>query len=541
MALIPYENLGSGGIVLDKASYELPPEIWSAGKNVRFKNNRVEKFPGHEQVTGTPSTPPRFLLPWPGPSDYYWIYAGTDEIYRVTGTTHGNITRYTTTPGDDDYNATVANRWSGGLLGGVPILNHDGRNDYPQQWDIVNSRLKDLDNWQADYYCSVMRVHKQFLVALRVTKSTGTSYEHLVKWSHPATPGTVPASWDETDDAYDTGEVELAETGGLLVDCMTLGGVNIVYKEGSTYTMQYVGGQSIFAFDRIYSNFGLLAVGCMQEFDGKHFAVGRDDIVVHDGTKNGIQSIISGRNLDWFRENLSADYYPRTFVLRNLKEREMWVCLVTEGGAGGIDAFTVPDTAMVWNWDSNTWSFRSLPGIAHAEYGVVDDSTSGRIIDSQTMTIDSDDSLIDARTYSPAKESPLLAGTDDTKLFKADSTFTFDGSNVEFSIERTGLAIAGKDRQGNIKIDLNSRKFVRRIFPKIVSASAVDIYVGNQENEEGAVAWSDAYSFTPGTDKFIDVLLNFRFLCLKVVVTSGVSCVIRGFLLDMDLISESTL
>ncbi len=535
MALVPLENVGAMGFIADKKPYQLPPEAWSSCKNVRFKENRLEKFLGHEAIYGTPSTVPRWLLPWPTASDYYWIYAGTAEVHRVTGSSHTEITRVS-----GDYGASAADRWNGGMLGGVPILNHSGRDDYPQQWSIGASKLIDLGNWPLNYYCSVMRVHKQFLVALRIIKS-GTAYEHLVKWSHPATPGTVPASWDEADDAYDTGEVELAETGGLLVDCTTLGGINMVYKEGSTWTMQYVGGQSIFSFQLLYQSFGMLAIDCVKEFNGMHFVAGRDDIAVHDGTKNGLRSVIKGRNLHWYRENLSADNYQATYVARNLKDSEMWVCMVTEGGASGPDSFTTADTALVWNWKDDTWSIRDLPGCAHAEYGVIDDQTTARIIDSQTQIIDEDDSFIDQRTYSPAKEDLIFAGTADTKLYKADSTNAFDGTDIEFYAERTGLAIVGKDRQGNLKIDLNSTKFVRRVYPKIECSAAVAISIGGQDREDGAVHWHDPITFTPGTDSFIDCMQNTRFIAIRVSLTSSVSCIVRGFLVDMDVIGEATL
>ena len=44
-------------------------------------------------------------------------------------------------------------------------------------------------------YCSPVQ---NYLIALDLTKS-GTRYPHMVKWSAAADPGTVPASWDETD------------------------------------------------------------------------------------------------------------------------------------------------------------------------------------------------------------------------------------------------------------------------------------------------------------------------------------------------------
>jgi hypothetical protein len=50
MPRIPNLNLGDIGIVSDLDPHLIPVNAWSEGKNVRFKDNAVEKFSGHTSV-----------------------------------------------------------------------------------------------------------------------------------------------------------------------------------------------------------------------------------------------------------------------------------------------------------------------------------------------------------------------------------------------------------------------------------------------------------------------------------------------------------
>ena len=112
------------------------------------------------------------------------------------------------------------------------------------------TNLATLTGWGATWKVVSVRPFKNFLIALGITKGASV-YPHMVKWSHTAVAGTIPASWDEADPALDAGEQDIAETPDLLVDCLQLGDVNIVYKERSMYSMSHVGAPYIFRFQRL--------------------------------------------------------------------------------------------------------------------------------------------------------------------------------------------------------------------------------------------------------------------------------------------------
>ena len=85
------------------------------------------------------------------------------------------------------------------VFGGIPILN-DGF-DVPQAWIGAYStalKLVDLPNWPSGMRAEVLRNFGSYLVAFNITDPLTTSadgghiFPHLVQWSNPAEPGTVP-------------------------------------------------------------------------------------------------------------------------------------------------------------------------------------------------------------------------------------------------------------------------------------------------------------------------------------------------------------
>ena len=97
MAQTQVTVLNPNGINKDISPYESPQDKWTDGNNIEFDNDKTAKVLGNQQVFGTPSVPPYWLLPFDTISTNSWIYPGLDKIYRVhtsgTNTVHTNITR----------------------------------------------------------------------------------------------------------------------------------------------------------------------------------------------------------------------------------------------------------------------------------------------------------------------------------------------------------------------------------------------------------------------------------------------------------------
>jgi hypothetical protein len=531
MTIVHIDNVGSQGIIQDTKPYDLPVEAWSSGQNIRFTENAAEKFKGQESIFGTPGAAPHWLLPWQVPTEFRWIYPSTDKIYYTNGLSHTDITRYSVTPGDNDYTAGTRPIWSGGVLHGVPILNHTNLTDFPQQWDGNIARMRDLSNWPAATYAKVIRPFKNRLIAMNIVEGV-TTYPHMIRWSTSADPGSVPSTWDYTLATNDSGRATLAETNGQVLDSLSLSNANIIYKDDSIWRMSEIGGIFVFRFDLVSETLGILAPRCVKEFYKRHLLVGADDIVLFDGNK--LDSIVNGRMRKWFFNNLSGVHYDKTVITPNYAEREMWISFVE---AGSTSEYLTK--ALIWNWSENSWTVRDLPDIAHLGYGQVG-GTTVETYDGSSGAFNADFGAFGASQFNPAEQQLLFAKAYTTNEFmQGDVNYTDRGTSYTAFLERTGLAIAGVDRQGRPKVDQASVKFVRSVFPKISAQNPVSITVrvGSQNNPSEAVTWCPPQIFNTATDTKVDCEVTGKYIAIRFEETSSEPWDMSGYALDIDVVS----
>lgn len=524
MARLEFHNVGALGVIKDRPAHTLPPEAWSDGRNIRFRDNSAVKITGHANVFGTLSGTPYWNMACPDPSNAFWIYGSLTKMYATDGTSHADITR---TVGGD-YGTVLDRLWNGGILSGVPVITNGV--DVPQFWASpgLASDLAALTNWPANNVCRVIRPFKAFLVALYITKA-GTVYPHRVKWSHPADPGTVPVSWDETDPTKDAGEFDL-DGAGSIVSGLRLRNAFVIYKERSTWLMQYIGGQYIFRFDELFESTGILGVHCVASFnDGaKHFVATGEDVIVHNGQE--LDSVLDQKWRRWLSRNIDSTYAKRSFVVENPIEHEMWFCFPEVGA-------TAPTLAVAWNSHSGTVGVRELAGgIPFIAKGQIPGSGGGTW-NSDSATWDSDTSTWDEQTFAGYQARLLQANPADIKLQQIDSGETFNGSNMTAYLQREDHAFDGQDRQGNPKAGFTKRKLIKRIWPKMIGSS-VNWRVGTKENLDDAIVWGPTKSFNPATQKYFDVMQGGRLISLRVESNSDQSWELQGYDMEYELLGE---
>ena len=522
--IIPFDNSGSIGVVKDKASFELPPEAWSSATNIRFNDDYAQKFEGHS-IYLTPAIAPQFLLSLPLAASHYWIYPSTTKIYATDGGLEFDLTRTAS-----DYTGAIDDKWTGTVLGGIPIL-CNGIDD-PQMLSPVDmgGNFSDLSNWPANTTCKVIKDFRNHLIALDVTKSS-TRYPYLVKWSHPAVAGSVPSTWDETDATKDAGEIELGESGGLLVDGGTLGDTFILYRETSIHELRYIGGNSIFSQRKLFDDIGLFAKRCFVEIEGKHCVLTNDDVIVHDG-RTPI-SIVDKAHRDTLFSILSAADEPdRAFLSANYAKNEVWICYPKT-----TDSYCTE--ALVWNYRHNTFGFRTLPGASDIAFGNVSDGESG-IWDTDTRLWSAATEVWGKTTYNTHTRGMIMADASNTQIFKIDDTDQFNGVSFTASLERQGLAVIGQDKRGQFKVDLNSIKQVTRVIPKFDAAAGtvITVYVGYQMETGDSVTWDSGTSYTVGTDYKVDTRVSGRLIAVKFETTGNVAWKLTGFDLDINVVGQ---
>lgn len=429
---IPVKDVGVIGVVKDLSVHELPLNAWTDASNIRFLDGYAHQFLGHGEVYNSPSFAPQFIMPVNVAGARYWLYATATKQSVVTntgGTTlHTDITHATPRSG-------VVNQWSGFVFGGIPILNVGDTSKIPMYWDQdLTHKFIDLPAWPAATTCRVLRQYKNMLVALGITRG-GVAYPFMVKWSNLAVPGALPTTWDETDADEDAGEFDLAEGQDPIIDGLGLKDSLIVYKESSTFAIDYIGGAFILRPRKVFGMSGLLNRNCAVEFDSFHFAVTGTDIVIHDGYT--ASSVLDKRARRYFFQSIDTANKGLVFCFKNPFLNEIFVAYPSIGA-------TSCDRAVVYNFVDKTVSFRTLPNLNHAAYGPVDNTLGAN----WNQISDPWDSMLRAWNgpdFTPDTARVMMA-SGDIKLYMLDASASFAGAAPVAHLERVGLSLDMPDR-----------------------------------------------------------------------------------------------
>jgi hypothetical protein len=108
MPLVPIEQVGQVGIIQDVPPYELPPNAWSGGNNVRVLDSGIKKIRGYTEALKTITFPPYYLTPYEDSAGtYYWLAFGQNKVAVWDGSTWTDITRQATNTLNGAINASV--------------------------------------------------------------------------------------------------------------------------------------------------------------------------------------------------------------------------------------------------------------------------------------------------------------------------------------------------------------------------------------------------------------------------------------------------
>lgn len=520
MPRIEVNNVGVKGVTLDVPDHELPPEVWTNSLNMRFNKTNATRFGGHAQVFGTPTVAPSFVIYVPGLTGHFWIYTSLTKAYVYNGTDHTNITRQS---GMADVNYTASNHreWNGCIFGGIPILNNG--TDLPQYWSAldVSTKLANLTNFTSTLRAKVIRNFGRFLVALNLTDNS-TRLPHAVQWSHGADPGTIPSSWDYTSATVDAGRTHLTDAeGGEITDGLMLGNQLIIYKQRSTHAMRFIGGTDIMGFEQLFGA-GAAAARFICSFDAgrRHFVISDTDIFTHTGTKE-IEYVAEAAVREAIFAEMEVTNQANAFAFENPNTSEIWFAYPTSGQ-------TLPDKAFVYNYKYKTHQFRAFQGMMAARGSVF--ASSGLTWAALTNTW--------AETTDPwsseQRQMVVVADPTATKLWQLDSGAAFGSLTTTTFLERTGLSVIGRDRQGNPKLDFSQNRLVKRVWPKLRGLTTINVRVGAANSLNGDVTWGAAQSFNPSTQKYLDVTTFGLMPAIRFEGTEDISWQLEGYGIEIE-------
>lgn len=516
MTTIPLDKISAIGVVKDVPPYQLPPEAWNEALNVRCRDGSIEQLLGWAQTFGTPGVPPHFAIPLQTAAQTWWLYVSLTKGYVYDGSGHTNITRQTAMV-DVDYTAAETKNWNGTVLGGIPILNNN--NDIPQYWATpsIATKLANLPHWDSNIRALCIRAVGPYLVALNITDG-GSAFPHQVLWSHPADPGSVPSSWDFTDPAVDAGLNELPDVNsGIILDGLTLKGSLYIYKEGAVWRMTPIGGRYVFKFETMLETAGILAQRCVAATgDGKyHVFLSQDDLVRHNGVE--AVGLLSARMKKTLFNKIDTTNFGTSFVFCNPTYDEIWVCYPSAGA-------THADSALIWNYKTGEFgACTEADGITfrNAQVGV----TTKDDLETWDTAVGSWNTDI-AAWSTLQRRRVLLCAPDSTKFLLLDEGALRDGVAFEGLLQRTGLSVLGRDRQGNWINDFEVWKLFSRVWMKL-RGEPVEVRVGVQKLVDGDISWDAAKTFSPtsmsgpASGMTVDKIASGRALALEIRGTGG--------------------
>ena len=226
-------------------------------------------------------------------------------------------------------------------------------------------------------------------------------------------------------------------------------------------------------------------------------------------------------------DDIDSTNYANTFVTHNIRKGEIWVSYPSVGS-------TFCNKALIWNYKVNSFSFRDLPGILGIGLGVVSPTSDGSTSilwsgQSQSWIAYSTTESWGERAYNPTETSMLMAGTNDTRLYRADQGFDFAGSDFTMMLERKGLVLDG---------NTNTVKQVRKISPKFKGTGSAEIFVGSSMSPNGTYEYKTQQSINPNTQNKVDARSTGKYIAIKFQNTTGTTFELNGYDIEYEVIGE---
>lgn len=491
-------------------------------------------------------------------SGYVSVNTTSEPSIKVTAIRKGEITITCTVSQmtQRDYEAFEDRPWYNTIISNCAVFTT--YYETPQVKEFNEEFFTDLPGWgdqtvvdndgnpsvqKYNWKCERVRAFNNRLFALNMRESNAsgvtTHYPLRLRWSNFAKENKAPSLWD--DFAYDrettsdlaadiTGQVEaledgfagyidLADSNGNLLEMLALKDYLFVYTEFETYVgSPTMNSYQPLMFKKLFNDSGILAPECVVEVEGGHFVVTQNDVILHNGATK--KSIASNRVKNMLINEVCAVNPLATKVHLHQDKKEVWVLYVGPGEPKESWACT---KAAVWNYEFDTWSFRTIP-YSHC-VGLVDPPVLERgpiWFDFQEITWDDPkiESLVWRKDATNFKRRITIVGSFMKGFYQVD-TGALDYSwnrleervveqPLEMKLERTGIDFDNVTNEWN-------QKHINRFRPQVSGSGVYTFETGGSQfsNEYGHNHSTKQYVI--GRDRHVAVRLNHPYLFYNVI------------------------
>ncbi|HVJ30907.1 MAG TPA: hypothetical protein VNA66_11415 [Gammaproteobacteria bacterium] len=491
------------GVAADPAANEVGEDFYTGASNVLFRSGFAGRMLGSRAAYGTLPVDVLHMLNARIGSTNFWLFFGADEIHANETSNSDDVTGAALTT------VSQPHQWSSTLLNGVPVATNSL--DAPRYWaGDVGTPFATLPGWPASTLCKSIIAFRFHLVAFDIDGPSG-HFESQVLWSDAAEPGTVPAEWTAAAD-NEAGDATLGDTPGPILCSAPLRGSLLIYKRVGVYSMDYVGGEEVFAFRQVFSAAGALTRHAVAELpDGRHFVVGDGDIYITDGVSR--RSVAQDRMRDFVFNQLDQDNYENLFVIYHRAKNEVWVCFPEQGSQ-------YCTLAAVYDVAHDAFGVLVLADVTCAAIGVVNDTASSEGWVDATYTWADAARLWNQPNYSLAVES-LVIGYGTT----AEQQDTQDAVELAASISRYDLTFGEPERV----------KFVRRVHVRAKTGfGTLYVRVGARMTPTDSITWATEVSLVEPASMVSAFALG-RYISVEIRSDSDAVWEVSGIDLEADL------
>lgn len=498
------------GVNKDLPPNRLPDDLYSDVVNMEAWDVGMRTSLGSERAFGTALFEPEYLVYVKEGGQFFWLYASSGGLGVTDGLNHFDIS-----PAAPITSTWIAN-WTFGDLNGLPVFNN--AIDAPFYWPGQTAApALPLPDWPVGQTVQAMRAYNYNLIGMDVRN--GGNFTNQLVWSNSADPGVIPDSWTPLPE-NDAGDNTLADQPGALVDGQQFRDSFMLFKEHSTYLMNFIGGNSVFAFRKLFTTSGILTQNCAAEYLGNVAVLTDGDLILTDGQQ--AQSLIDKKMRTFLFNQIDTDNFRAAFMVSYHALNQIWCCFPEVGA----DECTL---ALVFDATDGRFGIRELtPSTSHIARGQVGSVTGVINWDDDSEAWDLDITAWTTNLFNPTEDALLQADRTGTLLIAINEGSTYDGTPIRSRVERTGLDLGAIDKI----------KLVKSVVPRITGTpgTKIQVRVGAARDDSNIVLWQPPSEYTIGDQQKIDVFTTGRFIAISFESELDQSpWVVQGVLFEFDL------
>ena len=540
MALISFRGLGTKGIWRDPEPYDLPLDAWSNGSNMRFSAGKAMRSPIQRAIYAGLANPPSFvagLTPATG-FDSVIVADNMGNLSQLLGGTLSPVSPTGFVP------ASLTTPWTATMLGEVLYLNNP---QFPPVYLAPGmSAFALVPTWGTQagtttpWSVRSLRAFQNYLVGVNWTMN-GVATPDLVKWSDLTLAGLPPDSWDSTDPTKLAGANPIGDLDSPFVDSCVLGNTLILYSQTQIWAMNAVAGEMVFAFQRLFSEGGLINQNCVVEANSAHYVFGTTDIYMHDGAVK--ESILQNLNRRFIYNSMDMTNAGACFVMHMPQYKEILFAFPSGDPYAYFPMGSGCNRGFVYNYGDSTQSLIDLPNVVAGCLASMNpiQTWAGSLTAGTTWQeagsswLQQDSGAVKhivlasaANTAAPAITENRVLGYDYYDNGQLAYPYVAECSAPAW-IERVGIDLEAEGAQ------FPMYKMVDRVFPRVaISTPGVDftVQVGASLVSGAPPVWGPTFDFDPSTDYKVDTRIGGRYLAFKMSTVAPTDFALTG--LDID-------